>query len=550
MLEANASNVSSFIALRNPEASPARLPAWQKIIDCVTRMRGTSISTLFDAEEQRFDTLSLRVNGLLADFSRQLVDQHLLSMLFDLARQTHLELAIKAVFAGDHLNFTENRAVLHMAMRDFSLVPQSERTTISENDTRLRRFAEAVRQGRQLGATGKPFDRVINLGIGGSDLGPRLVHHALGSHVDGVDVRFVANVDPAELASALDGANPETTLFIISSKSFATPETLSNALAAREWVGSFLGEGVSVSAHFAAVSNAVDSATEFGIRADQLFALPEWVGGRYSLWSAIGLPLLISLGDSTVDALHAGARAMDQHFATSPIAHNLPVRMALLGLWNTSFLDIESLALLPYAHGLQHLPAWLQQLEMESNGKHCLHDGSTSQCQTSPIVWGGTGTNGQHAFHQLLYQGTRRVALDFITIAPGDDAREQALFESALAQAAALAKGRDLATARATLNANGSDHDQVDKLAPHLVCRGNQPSTTLMLPKLDAFQLGQLLALYEHKIFVQGWIWGINSFDQYGVELGKEMARALNSGDQIIDIATRRLLEAAQGCKA
>lgn len=484
--------------------------------------------------------------SVFGSFARGSIDTACVTNLLELAHQTQLEKAIAALFSGEMLNFTEKRPVLHMAMRNPDLAPEDERHEVLDTASRLRQFAQSVRSGQQTGSTGKPFERVINIGIGGSDLGPRFVHHALATHATGPTVRFVSNIDPSDLNWALSGANPETTLFIISSKSFSTPETLANAIAAREWLQAALGTQAEISAHFAGVSNAVRAAAEFGVPADRLFALPEWVGGRYSLWSAIGLPLLIAYDEATVDALHAGAHAMDEHFASTPLQHNLPVMLGLVDLWNASFLNIESVAVLPYSNALQHLPSWLQQLEMESNGKHCLRDGSRSECHTSPIVWGGTGTNGQHAFHQLFYQGTRRVALEFVTIAPGDDPRERALFESALAQAAALTKGRDLDTSRATLKERGFDQQSIDQIAPHLVCAGNQPSTTFLLSTLDAFQLGQLLALYEHKVFVQGWIWGINSFDQYGVELGKEMARALANPTQKVDPATRRLLSAAR----
>jgi glucose-6-phosphate isomerase len=344
-------------------------------------------------------------------------------------------------------------------------------------------------------------------------------------------VDFVANVDPRELDTVLARADAASTLFVVSSKSFNTPETLANAEAARQWLAAQLGEGIDISAHFAAVSNASEAAAAFGIRPDRIFPLPDWVGGRYSVWSAIGLPLLVAIGGMFDDFL-VGGRIMDDHFRLTPFEQNLPVWVGLMGLWNSSFLGIQSVAALPYAHGLRSFPGWLQQLEMESNGKRALRDGSCTETNTAPIVWGSAGTLGQHAFHQLLYQGTRRVALDFIIpVGEEGNTRQRILVDNAIAQAAALMAGRDLDAARAALARRSLPAAEIERLAPHLVSEGNQPSTTVMMPRLDAFHLGALLALYEHKVFVQGWIWGINPFDQYGVEQGKEIARALASGD-------------------
>lgn len=532
-----------------PFVPPQRHPAWGLLREQARYLKTQTLRSLFDQDPERFDRFNRTACGLLADFSKQRIDRVALARLLDLAHAQSLPAGIRQLFEAAPLNFTERRAALHMALRGACPAPAGDDVTRYFREARS--FARAVREGGIRGATGKPLDQVINLGIGGSDLGPRMVFEALAP-ARGVRLAFVANIDPRDLDEALAAADPERTLFIVSSKSFGTAETLANARAARAWLAARLpacGEG-ELAAHFAAVSNAVDSAAGFGIAPSRVFPLPEWVGGRYSVWSAIGLPLLIACGEAGFDAFLAGGRDMDLHFRDAPLADNLPVLMGLVGLWNTDLLGHETLAVLPYAHGLRNFPAWLQQLEMESNGKRTLRDGSTSAVPTSPIVWGGVGTVGQHAFHQLFYQGTRQVPMDFIVPVGDDDPRQRALVDNALAQAAALMSGRDLAGASAALQQKGLDAAEVERLAPHLVCPGEQPSTTLLLPRLDAYHLGALLALYEHKVFVQGWIWGIDSFDQYGVELGKEMARALAGGTAgRHDASTAGLMTAAAGLR-
>ncbi len=534
--------------MTDPFTAPHRLPVWQTLGAHAERLANTPLRHHFTTDPARFTTLSRQCGDLLVDFSKQRLDAAALADLLRLAEHRGLRAGISALFAADAVNFTEARPALHMAARDGCPPPAG-----TEIDPRpVRRFAAALRAGEIHGSTGIPIRTVINLGIGGSDLGPRMAAEALctpHTHsavtVHAVTVHFVANIDPRELDETLANAEPASTLFIVSSKSFSTAETLANAEAARTWLAD---AGIrETSAHFAAVSNATEAASAFGIAAERVFPLPEWIGGRYSVWSTIGLPLLIAVGETAFDAFLAGARAMDRHFADTPLADNLPVLMGLVGLWNADFLALDTLAVLPYAHGLRHFTAWLQQLEMESNGKRTLRDGTTTAVPTSPVIWGGVGTVGQHAFHQLLYQGTHTVPIDFIVPVGIDEPRQRALVDNALAQSAALMAGRNLDTARAALRHRGLTPAEVERLAPHLVCPGNQPSTTLLMPKLDAFNLGRLLALYEHKVFVQGWIWGINSFDQYGVELGKEMARALAAGaagDQ--DASTAGLMAAAE----
>lgn len=526
---------------------PHDLPAWQALAAHADRLRTIDLSALFASDPGRFERFSMEHDRLVADFSRHALDDAALDSLFELADQSGLQSAIEDLFSGARLNFTENRAALHMAMRGSCPIPDADAEAVLATAKEMRAFARGLRNHELTGATGRPFRRVINLGIGGSDLGPRMAVEALSRFSERAPaVSFVANIDPLELDEALIDADPHTTLFIVSSKSFTTAETMANAHAARDWLTAALDEGADISAHFAAVSNAPAAAAAFGIAPRRVFTLPEWVGGRYSVWSAIGLPLMIAIGESAFDRFLEGGRSMDMHFRTAGFRGNLPVAMALVGIWNTDFLDIESLAVLPYAHGLRSFPAWLQQLEMESNGKRCLRDGTTSKVATAPIVWGGVGTVGQHAFHQLFYQGMRRVALDFIVPAGDTGNGRHALLENALAQAAALMAGRDLAAARAHLRRKNVPDIEIERLAPHLVCPGNQPSTTLLLPEIEPYTLGQLLALYEHKVFAQGWIWGINSFDQFGVELGKEMARSIAAPHgEARDVSTDGLMTAA-----
>jgi glucose-6-phosphate isomerase len=537
---------------------PQFLPAWSALTAHARRLANQPLSALFanDPDRAHRHTLvfenptELDQTALIIDFSKQQIDENVIKDLIRLAHETHLDEGIYRLFDGALLNFTEKRAASHMSMRGGCPPPPGK----GADTHAMRTFAFDLREGLLTGSTGKTICHLVNLGIGGSDLGPRLAVEALanprgyfGYGIKLPRVDFVANVDPRELDTVLAHADAAETLFVVSSKSFSTPETLANAEAARQWCRSQLGNDTDISAHFAAVSNASEAAISFGIRPDRVFPLPDWIGGRYSVWSAIGLPLLVAIG-GMFDNFLAGARTIDDHFRLTPFEQNLPVWLGLTGLWNSSFLGIQSVATLPYAHGLRSFPGWLQQLEMESNGKHTLRDGSHTEAATAPIVWGSAGTIGQHAFHQLLYQGTRRVALDFIIpVGDADDPRQRILVDNAIAQAAALMTGRDLAAAHDSLARRELPAAEIERLAPHLVSEGNQPSTTIMLPRLDAFHLGALLALYEHKVFVQGWIWGINPFDQYGVEHGKEIARALASGKtDAQDVSTAQLVRLAE----
>ncbi|NTV10055.1 MAG: glucose-6-phosphate isomerase [Zoogloea sp.] len=507
------------------------------------------LKDLFSADAGRFVRFSRSLDGLLLDFSRQRLDDEVFAGLLELAGEAELSEGIRALLGGETVNFTEGRPALHAAARLAKETPEAARASISAVLQRIEDFSAKVREGRLLGATGKPIRSVVHVGIGGSDLGPRLLLEALtppGATGGPLKVHFAANVDEAEIQSVLALANPEETLFILASKSFVTQETLYNAGFAKSWLRGRLGEQAELASHFVGLTNNVTAARAFGIRDEQIFPLPEWIGGRYSIWSAIGLPVLLALGADTFRQFLAGGRAMDHHFAEAPFAENLPVLLALAGIWNASFLGLESLAVLPYAHGLRSFPSYLQQLEMESNGKSVTRDGEPVSWGTSPIVWGGAGTVGQHAYHQLLYQGTRTVAIDFIVPLGTDTPAQRALVGNALAQGAALMHGRTRDEAHAELSRQGLPASEVERLAPHLACAGNQPSSTLLIPEMTPFRLGQLVALYEHKVFAQGWIWGINSFDQYGVELGKQMARRLaEGGSDAADSSTAGLLSCA-----
>ena len=507
----------------------------------------TSMRELFSRDAARFERFSCTADGLLLDYSKQRITPAVMAELLALADEARLKDGIAAMLAGEPVNFTESRAALHCAARMFEPTPAAARAEIAATRKRLDTFVARVHAGEFVGATGRPIRHVVHLGIGGSDLGPRLLAEAFAPSLPTrLELSFAANVDDTEIRAILNRANPAETLFIVASKSFSTAETLFNARAARSWLSAALGADADISRHFVAISNNVAAAVAFGIAEDTTFPMPEWIGGRFSVWSAIGLPLMLAFGPEVFDDFLAGGRSMDTHFATAPFAANLPVIAALLGIWNATFLGLDGHAVLPYSHRLRSLPAYLQQLEMESNGKSVDHQGRPVGWQTAPIIFGGPGTVGQHAYHQLFYQGTRKVAFDFVLpICTSPSATDRSLFGNALAQSAALMLGRTLDEARAELHARGIDGTEVERLAPHLVCPGNQPSTTLLMPSVTPFTLGQVLALYEHKVFVQGWIWGINSFDQYGVELGKNMARDLEAGsDRQRDSSTVGLLAA------
>lgn len=506
-------------------------PAWKRLSELSLPERQGNTPSLrdqFATHPSRFDEFSLQHDGLLLDYSKQRVNRTTLLALRELWYEADLPGWITRLRTGAPINTSENRAVLHTALRE----PQP-RTEVAAVLEQMQRFCTSIHAGTRRGATGAIIRDIVNIGIGGSDLGPRMATQALmAHHLPHVRVHFVSNLDAAHICTTLAPLDPHSTLFIVSSKSFTTHETLANAHWARTWLTHALGASA-VAQHFVAISTHRDAVAAFGINPDNTFELWDWVGGRFSLWSAIGLPLMLAIGYDQFMELLAGAYAMDQHFFNAPVEQNLPATMALLGLWNTSFLGSENLAILPYCQSLEYFPHYLQQLEMESNGKQVCRDGTPTGCATAPIIWGATGTNGQHAFFQLLHQGGRLIPCDFITFAhsnvpsPDASAHHAALLANCFAQSEALMRGKTLEEARDDMRNSGFSDEQIAQLAPFKVFPGNQPSSTLLLQRLTPYALGQLVALYEHKTFVQGILWGINSFDQWGVEYGKQLAAHL-----------------------
>lgn len=487
----------------------------------------------FAHDPVRFQALSLSNNGLLLDYSKNRVTPESLRLLSQLAREAGVEDVRSALFTGEAINFTEGRAVLHTALRNparASLLVAGENVMplIREVHGRMRRFTQAVHSGEWRGHTGKPITDIVNIGIGGSDLGPAMVCMALRPYAQvGVQVHFVSNIDPSHLGSTVSPLNPETTLFIVASKTFTTLETLANAHSARKWLLEYMQDEAAVARHFVALSTNTRGVQAFGIHAENMFEFWDWVGGRYSLWSAIGLSIALAVGWENFEALLSGAQAMDTHFLEAPLEQNMPVIMGLLGIWYNNFWDAASYAIFPYDQCLALLPAFLQQLDMESNGKNVTRTNHATHYNTGPIIWGASGTNGQHAFFQLLHQGTRLIPADFLVAVennmPLGDQHEW-LLANCLAQTEALLVGKTKAVARAELIAQGLSRGEAGALATHKVFAGNRPSNTLLYQRLDPRTLGMLIALYEHKVFVQGVIWQVNSFDQWGVELGKQLA--------------------------
>ena len=494
----------------------------------------SGILSIFDKDSDRMDVFLRNFDGLMFDLSKTLIDREALSALLEWAEDAGVPARRDAMFAGEAINSTEARAALHTAFRraDDAVVRVGGADVMPDLRrirTAMAAFCNAVRNGQATGATGKPFTDVVNIGIGGSDLGPAMAVQALTAFHDGPRCHFVSNVDPDHLSDALRGLDPETTLVIVVSKTFTTQETLANARAAKSWLEGKLGSRAGQ--NMAAVSSATERTGAFGIDSARVFGFEDWVGGRYSVWGPVGLSLMLAIGpDRFVDFL-AGGAAMDRHFEAAPLAENLPVLLALTGLWHSVCGGLPSRAVIPYAQRLARLPAYLQQLEMESNGKSVRADGTATPLPTGPIVWGEPGTNGQHAFFQLLHQGTHTVPCEFIVAAwpedGGDADRHAMLVANCLAQSRALMTGRSAAAAHAQMFASGMGKGEADRLAPHRAFPGNRPSTTLMIPQLTPYTLGQIIALYEHRVFVEGVMLGINSFDQWGVELGKEMANAL-----------------------
>jgi len=492
----------------------------------------THLRDLFANDPKRVESLTLSFDGIHYDFSKQRVTTETLGLLVKLAKEARVADRAERMFAGDKINVSEGRSVLHVALRrstgpfpgrQFDVMPE-----VLATRERMAEFAERLRAGKCLGHKGMPIRDVVNIGIGGSDLGPKMMGQALRamSHPT-LGVHYISNLDGAQLAPLLQTLDPRTTLFIVVSKTFTTQETMLNANTARAWLRANLGEELVSENHFAAVSSKPERAVQFGVSKDLVFPIWDWVGGRYSLWSAVGLALMVAIGPHAFNEMLQGAERMDEHFRTTPFERNLPVIMALIGIWNTNFLGASTLSMLPYNESLKYFPSFLQQLEMESNGKSVSIGGEALDYSTCPIVWGELGNNGQHAFFQLLHQGGRIVPCDFIAAARSDyplPEHQEALLSNCFAQSAALAFGRTAEEVRAGLEKEQMSAKEIDDLVPHRVFAGNQPSSTLLLNSLNPATLGSLVALYEHKVFVQGVIWGINSFDQWGVELGKAVA--------------------------
>jgi glucose-6-phosphate isomerase len=500
---------------------------WQALIEHQASLSEQSIGGLFEENPGRFSQFSLEAGDLLLDFSKNLVNAQTLTLLDALATKASLDKAIAAMFAGEHINTTEDRPALHSALRSPARDTEHGQLVHQTLD-KMASFVDRVTSWQWQGYTGNPITDVVNIGIGGSDLGPAMVYTALANYqLDGIRCHFVSNVDPAHLEQTLESLDPATTLFIIASKTFTTMETMLNAQTARRWVLDACNDEKALAQHFVAVSANVEKAREFGIDDENIFPLWDWVGGRYSLWSAIGLPVALGLGMENFRALLAGAHTMDEHFRTAPFNENMPVLMALIECWTLNFLGAEARAILPYSQLLHLFPAFLQQLDMESLGKSVSLDGSPIESASGGIVWGSAGTNGQHSFHQLLHQGTHYMPADFIAIATSDSSNQeqhQQLLANCFAQSQALMNGKTLDEAHAELMQQGLSEEEASTLAPHKVIPGNQPSNTLMLKALTPQSLGSLIACYEHKVYSQSVILGINAFDQWGVELGKVLS--------------------------
>ncbi|MBA5777172.1 glucose-6-phosphate isomerase [Stappia sp. F7233] len=507
--------------------------AWGLVHGEAKRLEETGIGALFASDGERFDRLSATHEDLLVDFSKERLDEAALDALIRLAGTAGVEDRRAAMLAGQPVNLTEGRAVLHTALRagpDARVLVDGEDVmpTVRAVLDRFLDFAEDVRSGTYRSASGNAFTDVVNIGIGGSDLGPAMAARALAPDADGPRLHFVSNVDGSHLADTLKRLDPKTTLFIVASKTFTTQETMTNARSARAWLEAALP--ADAGKHFAAVSTNLAATKAFGIDDARVFGFWDWVGGRYSVWSAIGLPLAIAIGADGFRAFLAGARDMDAHFASAPLRRNLPVLLALIGIWRRNALGLPTVALIPYDQRLDRFAAYVQQLDMESNGKRVTREGVPVTRATGPIIWGEPGTNAQHSFFQLLHQGTDVIPVDFIASASARDGlpgHQSLLLANCLAQARALAFGRSEEEVRKLMRAQGRSPAEIDKLAPHRTFPGNRPSTVILQSELNPFTLGRLIALFEHKVFVQGAIWNVNSYDQWGVELGKEFAGSL-----------------------
>ncbi len=534
------------------------LPAWRALEAHAEGLRQTRIMDLFETNPQRYGEMSASACGILLDYSKTVMTGETVDLLMTLARDVDVEARRTAMFRGDPINETEGRAVLHTALRRMDRAPVmvDGRNVVEDVErvvSQMAAFVERVHSGEWRGHTGKPIRDVVNIGIGGSDLGPRFVCDALRPyHIGSVRPHFVSNVDGVDILDTVSELDPETTLFVVASKSFTTQETMANANTARGWLLNHLKDREAIARHFVAVSTNLEAVAAFGIDPVNTFEFWDWVGGRYSLWSAIGLPIALAIGMENFNALRQGAHAMDRHFSDAELEHNLPVLMALVGVWHRNFRHHTSLAILPYSQRLRLLPFYLQQADMESNGKRVSCQGDAVPYGTAPVLWGGVGTDVQHSFFQMLHQGTQIVPTDFIGVALTDKETEEQhrlLMANFFAQTEALMRGQSGAEASTLLADKYGDTAQARSLLPHTTFEGNRPSVSLLLDRLTPERLGSLIALYEHKIHVQGAIWGVNSYDQFGVELGKRLASTILSQDGVAEMSpsTRGLVETYNG---
>ncbi|SDL97857.1 glucose-6-phosphate isomerase [Pedobacter antarcticus] len=509
--------------------------AYKYLADHFIVINEKNIKQLFEEDAERFEKFSTIFNDILLDYSKNRVDDTTIALLLQLARECKLDEAIKAMFAGEAINQTEDRAVLHTALRNFSGKPvlvdgKNVMDDVHAVLDKMETFSNQIISGNWKGYTGKAITDVVNIGIGGSDLGPVMVTEALKAYKNHLTMHFVSNIDGTHIAETLKTVNPETTLFLVASKTFTTQETMTNALTAKSW---FLDKGAKeadVAKHFAALSTNAKDVAEFGIDTENMFGFWDWVGGRYSLWSAIGMPIALSIGFDNFKALLKGAHAADEHFENTPFENNIPVILGLLGVWYINFFDAETQAILPYDQYMHRFAAYFQQGDMESNGKHVDRNGKEVTYETGPVIWGEPGTNGQHAFYQLIHQGTRLIPCDFIAPAQSLNPigeHHPILLSNFFAQTEALMNGKTKEQVIEELKKDDKSAEEIEKLAPFKTFDGNRPTNSILLKKVTPESLGTLIALYEHKIFVQGIIWNIFSFDQWGVELGKQLAKSI-----------------------
>ena len=515
--------------------NPTTTSAWSKLVALSQKHQNLSIVELFD-QKDRFERYSRSLEDILVDFSKNRIPDEVFEALLQLAQETALSQAIESMFTGQAINQTENRAVLHTALRNRSNTPvyvdgQDVMPEVNQVLSQMKAFATQIHQGTWLGYTGKPITALVNIGIGGSDLGPVMVTEALKAYQSPkLKLHFVSNVDGTHIAETLKEVDPETTLFFIASKTFTTQETMTNAHSARTWFLEHAQDEKAIAKHFVALSTNSESVRAFGIDPQNMFAFWDWVGGRYSLWSAIGLPIACAIGFDRFEELLSGAHSMDLHFRTTPLDQNIPVILALVGIWNTNFLGASSEAILPYDQYLHRFAAYFQQGNMESNGKYVGRDGKKVNYPTGPIIWGEPGTNGQHAFYQLIHQGTHLIPCDFIAPARSHNPigdHHVKLLSNFFAQTEALMKGKSLPEVVAEMRKAGKSEEEIQRIAPHRVFEGNRPTNSILVKQITPYTLGQLVALYEHKIAAQGIIWNIFSFDQWGVELGKVLANGI-----------------------